>query len=138
MSDPFNPNAVPPTTPIDDIGQGAPNNDDRNLAMIAHLSGCAGLIGGGYLGFVGPLVIYLMKKDDSPYVGDQAKEALNFQITLFIAGVAAAVITLVTCGAAFPLLFVVPILQLVFSIIATLAVRDGSPYRYPFNLRLMQ
>ena len=50
-----------------------PSQDDRNLALLAHLSGCIGIIAGGLLGFVGPLVIYLMKKDSSSYVATQAK-----------------------------------------------------------------
>lgn len=141
MSDPIDPYsahyAAPPSTPLEDL-EHSPNNDDRNLALIAHLSGCAGIFAGGYLGFVGPLVIYLMKKDSSPYVEAQAKEALNFQITLFLIAVACTLGTLVSCMALFPLLFVPMILQLVFGVLAALAVRDGTNYRYPFNWRLIQ
>ncbi|QDV65081.1 DUF4870 domain-containing protein [Crateriforma conspicua] len=123
--------------PIPQVGA-PPTNDEKNLALIAHLSGIAGIIAGGLVGFVGPLVVYLIKKDTSPYVESQAKEALNFQITLLILSGACFVLTLATCGLVWPLIFVPVILQVVFGILATLAVKDGQFYRYPFNLRLLQ
>jgi uncharacterized Tic20 family protein len=115
-----------------------PTHDDRNLALIAHLSGCAGVLGAGMIGFLGPLIIYLWKKDTSPYVEAQSKEALNFQITLLVIWFACACLVAISCGTLFPLIFVPIGLQIAFSIIAALAVRDGSHYRYPFNLRLFQ
>lgn len=137
MSDPTNPYTTPPATPHQEL-ELTPSNDDRNLALIAHLSGCAGIVLGGFVGFIGPLVVYLLKKDTSPYVESQAKEALNFQITLLILAVGCLIVTIGTCGFTFPLMLAPVILQIVFGIIAALAVRDGSPYRYPFNIRLFQ
>ena len=93
---------------------------------------------GSLAGFIGPLAIYLWKKDTSPYVETQAKEALNFQITLLLIAVACVIVVAASCGVLFPLIFVPMVLQVVFGIIAALAVRDGSHYRYPFNLRLVQ
>ncbi len=133
MTDPF---ATPP--PADDGLEFTPTHDERNLSLIAHLSGCAGIFVGGFVGFIGPLIIYLMKKDSSPYVESQAKEALNFQITLILISVACLVLTAVSCGSLFFLIFVPMVLQVVFGVTAALAVRDGSHYRYPFNLRLFQ
>ncbi|MCP4886759.1 MAG: DUF4870 domain-containing protein [Planctomycetaceae bacterium] len=137
MSD-QNPYDVPPQpTPLEDW-ESEPNADDRNLALIAHLSGAAGIVAGGLIGFLGPLIIYLMSRERSPYVVGQAKEALNFQITLILAGVVFGLLTAVSCGLLFPLLFVPVALQVVFAIIAAIAVRDGEPYRYPFCIRLLQ
>lgn len=127
----------PPSTGLDDL-EFTPSHDDRNLALIAHLSGLAGIVGAGLLGFLGPLIIYLMKKDTSPYVEAQAKEALNFQITLFLISVACFLLVAISCGALFPLIFVPMTLQVIFAIVAALAVRDGSHYRYPFNFRLLR
>ena len=130
----------PPATPVEDL-EFTPTHDDRNLALIAHLSGLAGILGAGMLGFLGPLIIYLMKKDTSPYVEAQAKEALNFQITIFLLSMLPILLAIISCGLLAPLallVFVPMILQVVFSIIAALAVRDGSHYRYPFSLRLLQ
>ncbi len=133
MSDPTNP--YPP--PVNDL-EFTPSSDDRNLALIAHLSGLVGLFTGGYLGFVGPLVIYLMKKDSSPYVETQAKEALNFQITMFLIAIVCGVLIAVSCGMLFPLIFVPMLMQVIFGIIAALAVKDGQHYEYPVNWRLIQ
>lgn len=132
-SNPFSPPDEPNTLSSD-----PPSQDDRNLALIAHLSGCIGIVAGGLLGFVGPLVIYLMKKDSSSYVATQAKEALNFQITLFLIAVVCFAIVVISCGFALPVVILPMVLQVVFGIIAALAVRDGSDYRYPFTLRLVQ
>lgn len=137
MSDSYDPFQPPEQDPSQD-GFGSPSPDDRNLALIAHLSGCIGIVAGGLLGFVGPLIIYILKKDTSPYVETQAKEALNFQITLLIVAAACIAVVVVSCGTLFVVAFIPMILQLVFGIIAALAVKDGQPYRYPFNLRLVQ
>lgn len=135
QSDPYD---VPPRSPEAGQLDFTPTNDERNLAIIAHLSGCIGILGAGLVGFVGPLVIYLLKKDTSPYVEVQAKEALNFQITIFLISLACGVLLAISCGALLPLIVVPMALQLVFGIIAALAVRDGANYRYPFNFRLLQ
>src|SRR4051812_11305473 len=62
----------------------APTPDDKTMAMLAHLLGIV-------TGFVGPLIIWLVKKDQSPFVDDQGKEALNFQLTLLIGWLVASV-----------------------------------------------
>ena len=133
-----NPYDVPPPAPSADELEFYPSGEERNLAIIAHLSGCIGIVAGGFLGFIGPLVIYLLKKDSSPYVETQAKEALNFLITVFLIGLVCIALASISCGTLFPLVFVPMGLQLFFGITAALAVRDGSNYRYPLNLRLLQ
>lgn len=90
------------------------------------------------IGFLGPLVIWLTQKDKSAFVEEQAREALNFQITLLVAMAACAVITFATCWLLFPIAFVPPLLQVIFGIIATFSVYNGKPYHYPFNLRLIK
>lgn len=103
-------------------------NDDKTWAMLAHLSGLlASLLGG--LSFLGPLVIYLIKKDESPFVADQAKEALNFQLAVLIV----AVISAITCIG--PL--IVAIGALVYSVIAAMEANKGIAYRYPYTFRLI-
>lgn len=137
MSEPNDPFSPPEPIPSADELDHSPTQDDRNLAILAHLSGCIGMLGAGMLGFVGPLAIYLWKKDTAPYVEAQAKEALNFQLTLLIVGVVCALVALLTC-IGFPLILVAPILQVVYGIIAALAVRDGENYRYPYSIRFLQ
>jgi uncharacterized protein len=106
-----------------------PSNDDRNLAMLAHLLGIVS-------GFIGALIIWLIKKDQSAFIDEQGKEALNFQITMLIAFVVAGMLMVILIGALLmPLLFVA---NLVFCILAAVAVSKGEHYRYPVALRLLK
>lgn len=113
------------------------NKDDRQMAMLAHLLGAL-------FGFLGPLIIWLTKRDTSPFVDDQGKEALNFHLTLLIAYAATSVIWIVlmfvTCGfgAFLPLPLVVSVLQLVFGIIGCTKANAGEAYRYPICIRFIQ
>jgi hypothetical protein len=84
------------------------------------------------LGFIGPLVIWLIYKDKSPFVNDQAKESLNFQIAVMIA----AVVCTATCIGAI-LVPIIAIAALVFSILAAVEANKGVYYRYPYTLRLI-
>ena len=121
--------------------------EERQWAMFAHLSALAGgILTSGWAGsigcFIGPLVIWMMKKDTMPFVGDQAKEALNFNITVAIIFFALFVLTLVTLGIGalltVPLMILVGIAWLVFTIIAAMKANNGERYRYPLTLRLVK
>lgn len=138
MTNQPDPYQLPPAPTHPDEGTFTPSDEERNLAILAHLSGMAGLALGGLIGFLGPLIIFLMKKDSSFYVESQAKEALNFQITLLIIAAVCIGLTIASCGTLFPLAFVPMILQVVFAIIAAISVKDGQPYRYPFNIRFIK
>ncbi|MBN8801877.1 MAG: DUF4870 domain-containing protein [Stenotrophomonas acidaminiphila] len=103
--------------------------------MFAHLAALAGIV--IPLGnLLGPLIVWLVKKDTMPFVADQGKEALNFNITVFIAAFVSGILTLVLIG--FLLLIVVGIAWLVLTILAALAANKGETYRYPFTLRLIK
>ena len=110
------------------FGQELSPSDQRMWAMLAHLSGIL-------FSVVGPLVIWLVQKDKGLFVTEQAKEALNFQITLLIGYLAAGVLTFLIVG--FFLLFVLPVLAVVFGVLAAVASNKGENYRYPFTLRLV-
>ncbi|WP_433439823.1 DUF4870 domain-containing protein [Nonomuraea sp. CA-141351] len=105
-----------------------PGTDDTTMAMLAHVLGLV-------VSWVGPLIIYLMKKDESPYVRDQAAEALNFQITMFIGYIVAGILVVVFIGML--LLPAVWILSLIFHIQAAMATNRGERYRYPFSIRMI-
>ncbi len=107
---------------------GALTNDERTMAMLSHLLGL-------FTGFIGPLVIYLIKKDESAYVRQQSAEALNFQITVFIAYMVSFVLMLILIG--FLLFFVVLIASLILMIMAAMAANRGENYRYPVNIRMI-
>ena len=109
--------------------------EQKTWGMIAHLSSLAGLI--IPLGnVIGPLVVWLIKKDTMPFVDDQGKEALNFNITVFIAAVVSGLLTLILIG--FLLLLVVGLGWLVLTIMAGIKANEGQSYRYPFTLRLIK
>jgi hypothetical protein len=112
--------------------------DDRTLATLAHASGLIGMLTVGIFGFLGPLVIYLMYQDRSEFVARQAKEALNFQVSLLLLSAAIVMLTMISCGVTFLLVFAVPVMQLIFGIIAPMQVWEGKDYRYPLTLRLVK
>ncbi len=103
--------------------------------MFAHLATLVGIII-PFGTLLGPLVVWLIKKDTMPFVDDQGKEALNFNITVFIALVVSGILTLVLIGLL--LLVVVGIAWLVLTIMAAMAANKGEAYRYPFTLRLIK
>ena len=119
----------------------APVGEERTWALLGHLSALSAFISG--LGCViGPLIIWLIKRDTLPFAGDQAKEALNFNITILIAGAALVLFSILTVGIglvlAVPLGFVLFFYWLVFTIIAAVNANNGVRYRYPLTLRLIQ
>ncbi|HEU4813486.1 MAG TPA: DUF4870 domain-containing protein [Xanthomonadaceae bacterium] len=121
--------------------------EERQWAMFAHLSALLGaLVTAGWAGsigcFIGPLVIWLMKKDTMPFVDDQAKEALNFNITVAIAFFVLFLMTVFTLGIGIiltgPLFVIVGIGWLVLTVIASIKANQGERYRYPLTLRLVK
>ena len=138
------PVSVPPPPPPPSAG--GPPQEERQWAMFAHLSALAGGLLtsaiGGWGFFLGPLVIWLMKKDSMPFVADQAKEALNFNITVSAVFLALLVLSLLTLGIGFlitlPIMLIVGIAALVLIIMAAIKANDGIAYRYPFTLRLVK
>jgi uncharacterized Tic20 family protein len=107
--------------------------EDRTMGLIAHLSGII-------TGFIGPLVIWLINKDkaDKGWITGQAKEALNFQITVILAMIAAIILTIVSLGLLFFLPMLVGIAALVLCILAGIKANEGVDYRYPFAIRLIK
>jgi hypothetical protein len=115
--------------------------------MFAHLSALiGGIVTAGWAGslgcFIGPLVIWLVKKETMPFVDDQGKEALNFNITVAIVFAALLLLSLLTLGIglviAIPAFFIIGIAWLVLTILASIKANEGVAYRYPFALRLIK
>jgi uncharacterized Tic20 family protein len=104
--------------------------DSKTWAILAHVIPLVGL------SFIAPLVVYLIKKDEDPYVAHHAKEALNFQITIIIAAIISLILIIVLIGIL--LLIAVAIGSLVYAIIAAVAASNGQMYRYPVNIRLVK
>ncbi len=120
--------------PVSSPGDLVPNKEARNWAMFAHLSTFVGhFIPFGHIG--GPLLIWLLKKDEMPFVNDQGKEALNFQITMTLAFIVAALSLFVLVGVV--LLPAVWLFDVIVTIIAAVKANEGVAYRYPLCLRLV-
>lgn len=115
--------------------------------MFAHLSALlGGILTSGWAGsvgcFIGPLIIWLAKKDSMPFVNDQGREALNFNITVGIVFLGLFLLSIVTLGIGLiltvPLMIIVGLAWLVLTIIAAIKANEGVAYRYPFALRLIK
>lgn len=135
-------NTKPPQSPAPAPGQpggaatglvSAESPDAKTMGMLAHLLVI-------FTGFIGPLIIWLIKKDQSPFVNQQGKEALNWAITILIGFVGCIIIglipivQLVVC-LIYPAVFVC---NVVFGILSTITVNKGQPYRYPVCIRFIK
>ena len=83
-----------------------------------------------------PLTIWLVKKDTSPLVNDQGKEALNFQITILIGYAICIPLVLLLIG--IPAMAALFLYHVIFSIVAAIKANEGRAYRYPYTLRLVE
>lgn len=111
-----------------------PSKNERDWALFAHLSAFSGhFIPFGHI--LGPLVIWILKRDTMPFVSDQAKESLNFQITMTIALIISCVLILLAVG--FILVPAVWLFDIVVTIIAAIKASEGVAYRYPLCLRFL-
>ncbi len=105
-----------------------PSNDDKNIATITHLSGIL-------FSFIPSLIVWLLKKDDNEYLSAQAKEALNFQLTILLAQFVAGILIAILVG--FLLLGIIWLINVVLCIVAAISTSNGETYRYPLCLRLI-
>jgi uncharacterized Tic20 family protein len=124
------------TTPPGGVPFGPPpDQDSKTMGMLAHLLGI-------FTFWLGPLVIWLIKREQSPFVNDQAKEALNWQLTIFIPYfvllVARCFLPFGLGCAASILVFALFIVNLIFSILGAMAASKGVAYRYPFTFGLIK
>ncbi len=107
--------------------------EERDWSMWSHFSTLSVLV--GIPGFIGPAVIWYMKKDESAVIAAQAKESLNFQISMFIYLVISAILMLVLVG--FVLFPIVLIADIVLAVIAGVRAGEGVAYRYPMTIRFL-
>ena len=117
----------PPTT--------STTSDVRTWCVLCHASALLGFFIPWAFHILGPLVVWLAKRGDSPEIDAHGKEALNFQISVLIYNIVAGVLCLLLIG--FALLAILHILNVVFVIIAALKASEGQLYRYPLTIRLI-
>lgn len=112
------------------------DKDARTLGMACHLSALIGLLGVPLLNIIGPLAVWLWRREKYAFVDDQGRESLNFQISMTLYGIVAGILTLIFIG--WVLLGILWIANLALVIIAASKANKGEAYRYPFNLRLIR
>ncbi|HEV7956170.1 MAG: uncharacterized protein JWL94_286 [Microbacteriaceae bacterium] len=121
-------NSYPPDPYAQAPGPLSPS-DEKLWATLIHIAGI-------FLGFLSPLIGYLVLKDRGPFIRQHAATALNFQLTMLIAAVIGGVLVLVLIGVF--IVFAVTILILVFSIVAAVAAHNGQAYRYPLAIEFVK
>lgn len=127
---PTDPNAVVCPGCSTQLATGATSaSDEKVMALLAHLLGL-------FTGFIGPLVIWLIKGKESAFVDDQAKESLNFQISLIIYYIISFILMFVLIGIV--LMIALGVFALVEIIIASIAANDGKYFRYPLCIRFIK
>ncbi|MBN2349457.1 MAG: DUF4870 domain-containing protein [Bacteroidales bacterium] len=112
-----------------------PTKDEKNMGMLCHLLALSGFaIPFGWI--LGPLIIWLIKKDESEFVNQQGKDALNFQISMLIWMLCCIPLIFIVIGIV--LLIMLGILNLVMIIIASVRAADGQSTVYPLSLKIIQ
>ena len=137
MNDPYSPPQVPDVAAPTGISP-----EERNWALAGHISALAGLLTGGIGNIVGPLIVWLVKKETMPFAAAEAKEALNFNISWLlwglIIGVSAVLLTFVLIGILlWPVLIIQWIAWVVLCIVAGIRAGEGKSYRYPLTVRFI-
>ena len=132
------PPQAPPAAaqPTDTSLAAAADSSARTMAMLTHLTALSALIGIPFGNVLGPLVVWLMKRDESAFVDDHGKESLNFEISISIYFIVAAILIFVVIG--IPLLIGLAIFWLVVVVIASIRANEGKIYRYPLTIRFIK
>lgn len=112
------------------------SNEEKNWGVYCHLASFLGIFLPALGNFLGPGLIWLLKKEEFPFVADQGREVLNFQITLLLISIAAGFLSAVFIGVI--VLWLLPFYWLVFTIVGAVKASDGMAYRYPMTLRLIK
>ncbi len=139
------PSTIPHTGPYDsdfddplldvDLHGYEPDSNERSMGMLAHLAGYAGLaIPFGSL--LGPFLVYILKREESAYIEDQAREALNFQLTMTLAFLVSIALMFILVG--FVTILVVGVWWLVGTAIGATKANAGEWYRYPATIRFVK
>ena len=112
------------------------SQDEKTMATLAHLGAFIGALMPGMGNVLVPFLIWVFKKDESEYIEEQAKEALNFQITMSILMIGAAIAMIMLVG--FIILPILIVLDIALSITAAVKANRGEIYEYPINFRLIK
>jgi len=112
-----------------------PDKDERTWGMLCHLSAFSAYFI-PFAGILAPLIIWLIKKDEMPFVDDQGKESLNYQLTLFVAVVISIMLCVIFIG--FLMLAFLAVYNIIILIVASIKANDGIYFRYPHTIRFLK
>lgn len=115
----------PPSLPTDPI----PTQDEKNLGLIMHVLSLVGF------SLIGPLIVWLVKKDESAFINAQGRELLNFQISFLIYAIVCIPLCFVLIG--IPLLIVVGLASFILTIIGLVKATEGKIYRFPVTIKML-
>jgi uncharacterized protein len=121
---------IPPPPP------GSAASSVRTWCVLCHASALLGLFFHFVGHLLGPFIVWLMKRGDSPEIDAHGKESLNFQVSMLIYDIVAAILCIVLIG--LPLLILLWIMNTVLVIIASVRASEGQLYRYPFTIRFLK
>ncbi len=119
--------AAGPLEPID--------RDARNWAMGCHMIALVGLLGNGIGFLLGPLILWLIKREDHPFINEQGRESVNFQLTMLLAILVC--VPLIFVGIGILLMPMIAVFDVVMVIVAGIKAADGQHYRYPLTFRFL-
>jgi uncharacterized protein len=108
----------------------------RIWGMLCHLTALFGMIGIPFGNIFGPLIIWLVKKNQYPYVNEQGKESLNFQLSMTIYAIAAALLIFIKIG--MTLLLILAGINFILVILASIKTFQGETYIYPFKMQFIK
>ncbi len=130
---------TPPSLPAFQPEAAKPAHNERNWAVCAHLASVAGWVGIPMGHLLAPLIVWLIKKDESEFVRAQSIESLNFQLSMTIYALAAGFLAFTIIGlvVAIPAFIAIVIGDIIYTILGALKAREGESYRYPFTIRLV-
>ena len=112
------------------------SQDARRWAMLTHLMALVGLLGNGIGFLVGPLVVWLVKRDDDPFIDEQGQEAVNFQLTMFLALFLCSPLILIVIG--IPIMIAIGFAMFIVPIVAAVRTSNGEHFRYPLTIRFFK
>ena len=109
---------------------------ERTWGMLCHLTALLGITGVPFGHIFCPLIIWLLKKNDYPFVDEQGKESLNFQLSMTVYTLISALLIFIKIG--FVLIIVLATVNLVLVIIASVKANSGETYQYPLKFRFIR
>ncbi|HEX4132952.1 MAG TPA: DUF4870 domain-containing protein [Pirellulales bacterium] len=131
---------IPPTDAIPPPPVAEPDKYVRQWAMLCHLSALAMFLGPTLANIAGPLIVWVLKREEHPFIDEQGKESLNFQISMSLYTWVLGAVMAATCvGLVFlPLLVIIPVADVILVVIASLKVSNGMPFQYPLTIRFLK